>query len=243
MVIRLSKRLTALAELITLGHRLADIGTDHGYIPIYLCQKNVIPSAIAMDIGKGPLQQAMAHIGQQGLSDRIETRLSDGLAALQPGEADTILIAGMGGGLVIKILSEGAHALSGKEELILQPQSEITQVRQYLRAHGMRIVEEEMIQEDGKYYPMMKVMQGKEPVSTDYSLDEQVEDAFGPVLLQKKHPVLLDWLGRELRTVDSVSEQLAAQPENERISIRMAQVQQKKQLILEALKRYGTADM
>ncbi|WP_294787307.1 class I SAM-dependent methyltransferase [uncultured Eubacterium sp.] len=243
MVIRLSKRLTALAELITPGHRLADIGTDHGYIPIYLCQKNVIPSAIAMDIGKGPLQQAMAHIGQQGLSDRIETRLSDGLAALQPGEADTILIAGMGGGLVIKILSEGAHALSGKEELILQPQSEITQVRQYLRAHGMRIVEEEMIQEDGKYYPMMKVMQGEEPVSTDYSLDEQVEDAFGPVLLQKKHPVLLDWLGRELRTVDSVSEQLAAQPENERISIRMAQVQQKKQLILEALKRYGTADM
>ncbi|WP_296115575.1 class I SAM-dependent methyltransferase [uncultured Eubacterium sp.] len=243
MAIRLSKRLMALAELITPGKRLADIGTDHGYIPIYLCQKNVIPSAIAMDIGKGPLQQATAHIGQQGLSDRIETRLSDGLAALQPGEADSILIAGMGGGLVMKILSEGAHALTGEEELILQPQSEIAQVRQYLRAHGMQIVEEEMILEDGKYYPMMKVIQGKEPVSIDDSLDEQVEDAFGPVLLQKKHPVLLEWLGRELRTVDSVSEQLASQPENERISIRMAQVQEKKQLILEALKRYGTADM
>ena len=243
MAIRLSKRLMALAELITPGHRLADIGTDHGYIPIYLCQKNVIPSAIAMDIGKGPLQQAMAHIGQQGLSDRIETRLSDGLAALQPGEADTILIAGMGGGLVMKILSEGAHALSGKEELILQPQSEIAQVRQYLRVHGMQIVEEEMILEDEKYYPMMKVILGKEPVSTENKLDEQVEDAFGPVLLQKKHPVLLEWLERELRTVNSVCDQLNSQPVNERIIIRMAQVQEKKQLILEALKKYGTADM
>ena len=243
MAIRLSKRLTALAGLITLGHRLADIGTDHGYIPIYLCQKNVIPSAIAMDIGKGPLQQATAHIGQQGLSDRIETRLSDGLAALQPGEADTILIAGMGGGLVMKILSEGAHVLTSEEELILQPQSEIAQVRQYLRTHGMQIVEEEMILEDGKYYPMMKVMQGKVPERTDDSVTERVEDAFGPVLLQKKHPVLREWLERELCTVNTVYAQLAAQPENERISIRKAQVREKKQLILEALKRYETADM
>lgn len=243
MAIRLSKRLTALARLITPGHRLADIGTDHGYIPIYLCQKNVIPSAIAMDIGKGPLQQATAHIGQQGLSDRIETRLSDGLAALQPGEADTILIAGMGGGLVMKILSEGAHALTGEEELILQPQSEIAQVRQYLRAHGIQIVEEEMILEDGKYYPMMKVMQGKAPEGAEDSVAEQVEDAFGPILLQKKHPVLQEWLERELRVVNTVCDQLAMQPENERISIRKTQVQEKKQLILEALKRYGTADM
>ncbi|MFR5703203.1 MAG: tRNA (adenine(22)-N(1))-methyltransferase TrmK [Eubacterium ramulus] len=82
---------------------------------MYLCQTGIIPSAIAMDIGKGPpLQQATAHIKQQGLSSRIRTRLSDGLTALQPGEADTILIAGMGGGLVMKILSQGTHALTGQ---------------------------------------------------------------------------------------------------------------------------------
>lgn len=243
MAIRLSNRLSALASLVSEGHRLADIGTDHGYIPIYLCQKNVIPSAIAMDIGKGPLQQATAHIKQQGLSDRIETRLSDGLTALQPGEADTILIAGMGGGLVMKILSQGTHALTGSEELILQPQSEITQVRAYLRIHGFRILEEEMILEDGKYYPMMKVVQGAQPDLREETLQVQVEDAFGPVLLQKKHPVLQEWLQRELKTVDTVCHQLAAQPENERINVRMAQVQEKRQLILEALKRYETADM
>lgn len=243
MAIRLSNRLSALASLVSEGHRLADIGTDHGYIPIYLCQKEVIPSAIAMDIGKGPLQQATAHIKQQGLSDRIETRLSDGLTALQPGEADTILIAGMGGGLVMKILSQGTQALTGSEELILQPQSEIAQVRAYLRIHGFRILEEEMILEDGKYYPMMKVVQEEEPDLREETLQVQVEDAFGPVLLQKKHPVLQEWLQRELKTVDTVCRQLAAQPENERINVRMAQVQEKRQLILEALKRYETADM
>lgn len=243
MAIRLSKRLTALADLVTPGHRLADIGTDHGYIPIYLCQKHVIPSAVAMDIGKGPLQQATAHIGQCGLSDMIETRLSDGLAALQPGEADTILIAGMGGGLVQKILSEGAQVLTGREELILQPQSEIIQVRQYLRQCGFQITEEEMILEDGKYYPMMKVIQQKKEKSQTDTVSEQMEDAFGPVLLKKRHPVLQEWLERELQTAQKVCEQLSTQPENERITIRMTQVQEKKKMILEALKRYETADV
>ncbi len=243
MAIRLSKRLTALADLVTPGHRLADIGTDHGYIPIYLCQKHVIPSAVAMDIGKGPLQQATAHIGQCGLSDMIETRLSDGLAALQPGEADTILIAGMGGGLVQKILSEGAQVLTGREELILQPQSEITQVRQYLRQCGFQITEEEMILEDGKYYPMMKVIQQKKEVSQTDTVSEQMEDAFGPILLKKRHPVLQEWLERELQTAQKVCEQLSTQPENERITIRMTQVQEKEKMILEALKRYETADV
>lgn len=243
MAIRLSNRLSALAGLVTKGQCLADIGTDHGYIPIYLCQKEVIPSAIAMDIGKGPLQQAMDHIRAQGLASRIETRLSDGLTALQPGEADTILIAGMGGGLVKKILSEGKHALTGKEELILQPQSEIAQVRYYLRMQGFQIVEEEMVLEDGKYYPMMKVIQGKCSEKTETGLAEQVEDAFGPVLLKKKHPVLRDWLQRELHTMDMVSRQLSQQPEHDRIRLRMIQIQEKRQLILEALKRYETADV
>ena len=129
---KLSHRLETIASFVRRGSIIADIGTDHGYIPIYLCQTGIIPSAIAMDIGKGPLQQATAHIKQQGVSNRIKTRLSDGLTALQPGEADTILIAGMGGGLVMKILSQGTHALTGSEELILQPQSEIAQVRAYL---------------------------------------------------------------------------------------------------------------
>jgi len=239
MAIRLSKRLTALANMVTDGNRLADIGTDHGYIPIYLCQTGKIPSALAMDIGKGPLQQAQTHIAEHGLSEQIKTRLSDGMSALQFGEADTILIAGMGGGLVMKILSEGAEKLTGKEELILQPQSEIALVREFLRVRNFQILNEDMILEDGKYYPMMKVSQQKAAEQTKI-LPQEVADAFGPVLLQKRHPVLKEWLERELRTTNSVIEQLSAQPDHERIRNRMQQVNCKKTLILEALKNYGT---
>ena len=239
MAIHLSKRLTALANMVTDGNRLADIGTDHGYIPIYLCQTGKIPSALAMDIGKGPLQQAQTHIAEHGLSEQIKTRLSDGMAALQFGEADTILIAGMGGGLVMKILSEGAEKLTGKEELILQPQSEIALVREFLRVRNFQILNEDMILEDGKYYPMMKVSQQKAAEQTKI-LPQEVADAFGPVLLQKRHPVLKEWLERDLRTTNSVIEQLSAQPDHERIRNRMQQVNCKKTLILEALKNYGT---
>lgn len=239
MAIHLSKRLTALANMVTDGNRLADIGTDHGYIPIYLCQTGKIPSALAMDIGKDPLQQAQTHIAEHGLSEQIKTRLSDGMAALQFGEADTILIAGMGGGLVMKILSEGAEKLTGKEELILQPQSEIALVREFLRVRNFQILNEDMILEDGKYYPMMKVSQQKAAEQTKI-LPQEVADAFGPVLLQKRHPVLKEWLERELRITNSVIEQLSAQPDHERIRNRMQQVNCKKTLILEALKNYGT---
>lgn len=239
MAIHLSKRLTALANMVTDGNRLADIGTDHGYIPIYLCQTGKIPFALAMDIGKGPLQQAQTHIAEHGLSEQIKTRLSDGMSALQFGEADTILIAGMGGGLVMKILSEGAEKLTGKEELILQPQSEIALVREFLRVRNFQILNEDMILEDGKYYPMMKVSQQKAAEQTKI-LPQEVADAFGPVLLQKRHPVLKEWLERELRTTNSVIEQLSAQPDHERIRNRMQQVNCKKTLILEALKNYGT---
>jgi tRNA (adenine22-N1)-methyltransferase len=157
-MITLSKRLEAIASLITPGYIVADVGTDHGYIPIYQIQQNRSPSAIAMDLRKGPLQRAADHIQSCGLSDRIQTRLSDGTAALGVGEADTIVVAGMGGELVLHILTDGEAVCRSAKELILQPQSEIAGVRRYLREHAYRIVAENMIYEDGKYYPMMRVV-------------------------------------------------------------------------------------
>lgn len=159
---RLSKRMHCLASLVTEGSRLADVGTDHGYVPIYLVENRRIPSAIAMDINRGPLARAEEHIKRAGLSTYIETRLSDGLAGLRPGEADSILIAGMGGMLVIRILEEGMHCLYTEKELILQPQSDIPAVRRWLYEHQYRIVTEDILQEDWKYYPMMKAVHGQE---------------------------------------------------------------------------------
>ena len=123
------------AALVTQGYTLADVGTDHGYIPIYLLQQKKIPAAIAMDINEGPLERAKEHIALYGLQAYIQTRLSDGVAALKPGEVEAVLIAGMGGGLVMHILKDGEKVCQSAKELILQPQSEIERVRAVSYTH------------------------------------------------------------------------------------------------------------
>lgn len=217
----LSKRLKAVAELVTPGMRLADVGTDHGYIPIYLTEAGVIPSAIAMDINKGPLERAKEHIREHGLEGKIQTRLSDGLKNLQMNEADCMIAAGMGGGLVIRILSEERDTAGLLKELILQPQSEIDSVRKYLTEEGYRIVAEDMVYEDGKYYPMMKAVPcmagaGEIPYS-----EEELE--FGRVLLQQAHPVLGQFLEREMEIQNRILSALESQ-ESVRAKKRMEEI-------------------
>ena len=153
---QLSERLSSVASMVTSGNCLADVGTDHGYVPIYLYERNIIPRAIAMDVNKGPLERARLHIAEYGYQNNIETRLSDGLAALKAGEADSVTIAGMGGPLIIRILSAYPEVTASLKELILQPQSEISEVRAWLCEQNYEIVEEHMVFEDGKYYSMSK---------------------------------------------------------------------------------------
>lgn len=205
---QISKRLEAVADMVTPGCRLADIGTDHAYIPIYLAQAGKISHAVAMDVNKGPLMRAKEHIASFGLEDVIGTRLSDGLEALQPGEADEIVIAGMGGPLTVRILRDGAEKIAKGCSLILQPQSEIKEVRSYLNKIGYRIIREEMICEDGKYYPMMKAVP-KERSNVSESeesrriagMEASVCDAavlrYGLFLIRQKHPVLKEYLLKE----------------------------------------------
>ena len=183
----LSDRLEAAAGLVTPGFRLADVGTDHGFVPIWLIRNGTIPSAIAMDVNRGPLERAAEHIREAGLEQFIETRLSDGLAALKSDEADSVLIAGMGGALTVRILKENPAAALNIRELILQPQSEISKVRYHLAESGWVIDREDMVFEDGKYYPMMHCIPGEMHLS-----EQQAE--YGPVLLEERHPVLLRYL-------------------------------------------------
>ena len=158
---QLSKRLSAVAEFVTPGGCLVDVGTDHGYVPIALLEQKKISSAIAMDVNRGPLERAREHIAQYNMGDYIETRLSDGLHALQAGEGDSLLIAGMGGGLTVRILSEGEPLLSGFGELILEPQSDIDRVRAWLLEHGFFLAQENFVEEDGKYYPILRAVHGE----------------------------------------------------------------------------------
>lgn len=192
---QISKRLEMVAGMITPGCILADVGTDHAYIPIYLAAGGNIQRAFAMDVNKGPLAKAVEHIRQYGLEEKIETRLSDGLEKLNPGEADSILIAGMGGPLTIRILENGEKTALAAKELILQPQSEIRAVREWLEKKGFQIIQEEMVEEDGKYYPMMKVVKAEKEEYAEKM--NPAELRYGPLLLKQKHPVLKEFLIRE----------------------------------------------
>lgn len=238
----------AVAGMVTSGGVLADVGTDHGYIPIALIQRQKIIGAIAMDINRGPLARAQENIASAQLGDYIQTRLSDGVAALGEGEADSILIAGMGGELVIHILSEGEKVCKAASELILQPQSDIRKVREYLRLHHYKIVDEDMVCEDGKYYPMMRVV-NVESDDAWMKMNEQTKaacDIYGPLLLRNGNPVLRRFLVRQHRQLTQILQRLQAQTTmSEKIERRIAEVSEELQYnesaytILGAIKNAG----
>ncbi len=223
-----SKRLNRLARMVTEGNRLADVGTDHGYVPICLMEQKRIASAIAMDVNKGPLERADSHIRESGLEAYIETRLSDGLAALQPGEADTVLIAGMGGPLTVRILTEGQAVLETVQELILQPQSEIASVRRWLAQHGYRIVCEDILLDEGKYYPMMKAVHGE---SEEYSEEEY---RYGKINLQQSPEVLREFLEKSLAVQEEIGKSLP-DSQDARILNRRREVEEEKERLRKVL--------
>ncbi len=223
---QLSKRLESVSSLVTPGFRVADIGTDHGYIPLWLIRQGVIPGAIAMDIHKGPLQRAKENIRAYELEEKIETRLSDGLGELRPGEADCVVIAGMGGSLVIKILKEGAEVLRTVRELVLQPQSDMEKVRRFLQKEGYRITSEKMILEDGKFYPMMRAEHGRMKELSE------IEALYGPCLLKEKNVCLKQFLEREQQTFENVRRSLA-ESKTTRAKERLLEIEEK----IEQIKR------
>lgn len=227
----LSERLKTAAGLVPEQSVLADVGTDHGYVPIWLCGRERIKSAIATDINRGPLERAREHIRRYGMEERIQTRLSDGVAAIRPGEADAVLIAGMGGGLVMHILEAG-EAVCRQASLVLQPQSEIARVREYLLLHGYVTDAEEMVEEDGKFYPMMRVRDGREAggVQNDEALrglseSDRIGLRYGALLAENRHPVLLRYARKERDTYQKIRENLGAQRQTEQICGRIREVE------------------
>lgn len=230
---QLSKRLSAVASMVTEGNRLVDVGCDHGYLPLYLYLNKKIPSAIAMDVRPGPLSRAREHIAEYGLEKYIETRLSDGLLALSSGEGDTLTIAGMGGPLMERILTAKEEVRESFRELILQPQSDIPHFRRFLREIGWEIVEEEIVLEDGKFYPMMKAVRG-EARTVPGDMPYTPEEAFGELLLKKRHPVLKLYLERELRIRNEILEKLKEAAADDR----RKEVEEERRLILTALEQY-----
>ena len=158
----LSDRLQALADLVPPGSRMADIGTDHAYLPIWLLQHRRVSFAAACDIGEGPLQRARASAARYGFEDALSFRLGDGLACMTPGEVDVIAIAGMGGETIISILEAALWTKAENCRLLLQPMTKAELLRPWLASNGYRFLEERLVYENHTYFPVMAVTGGGE---------------------------------------------------------------------------------
>lgn len=218
--VALSGRLRAVADMVTGGNRVCDVGCDHGFVPVFLVQQGISPGVLAMDLREGPLRAAREHVAEYGLERQIETRLSDGLHNYKEGEADTLICAGMGGGLMRRILEAEREKTGSFRELVLQPQSEVERFRRFLRESGLDILDEEMILEEGKYYQVIRASGRKcrdgcdavkgtsavLPVIADIPHEElcKLEDRYGPVLLKRRTPVFLSFLEREAAVYEEI---------------------------------------
>lgn len=206
---------------------IADVGCDHAYVSIALVNRNIADKVIAMDVRTGPLDIARRNVAESGLANKIDIRLGDGLEKLVPGEADAIIIAGMGGLLIKGILERGIHILKCKEKrpvLILQPQSDLKEVRMFLLAHAYDIVSECMLLEDGKYYTVMKAKPCECDMESCISMTETCsgnghiytdeELVYGRYNLEHQNSVLQEYLLKErevfLRIAAKVKESMAA---------------------------------
>lgn len=262
----LSKRLHMVASMVEKGSTVADVGCDHGYVAVYLIREGISPHVFAMDVNAGPLERAREHVEGYGLAAYIDVRLSDGLSGLpcrggRP-EADTLLAAGMGGRLTVKILEEGADKLAGMRWVILQPQSEPWLVRKSLRNAGYFITDENMILEEGKYYAVMKAVNlenlpdgfpacrlkeeerlffRNRPELSEEEW-EQAGDRYGSWLLIRRHPVLFAYLEDCLHKNAGILKGIAGLTEAdfrpEKTGKRLTQLEEEQQLLKRLLTLY-----
>lgn len=245
--VELTRRMQAAADMVSQGSRVCDVGCDHGYVSIYLVQTKKAPHVLAMDVNKGPLLRAKEHVEKYHVEDYITLRLSDGLMAYRKGEAKSLICAGMGGRLMMNILEKDLSKTFDFHELILQPQSEISLIRKFLREKGYIFIKEDMILEEGKFYPLMKVIRDKDG-APESAQDEKgrkeekerdgaqtkereelcrMQDMFGPLLLKEKHPVLLQFIQKEISLKEEILHKLEGPEAGSR------SVKRKKELIAE----------
>lgn len=187
MRIKLSNRLQAVARHIPAGCTVADIGTDHGYLAVFLAINDIAPKVIAADRNKGPLSSAEQLIGLLSLENQIATRLGDGLSVLGVGEAEVICIAGMGGMTICDILAADMDKATAARRLVLQPQRNVAAVRHFLAKNGFKLVAEDLAEDDGFYYEILVAEPGEMTLT-------EAEAEFGPLLLKQGHPLLKDFL-------------------------------------------------
>lgn len=199
----LTPRLMRIAEQIRPCTCVADIGTDHAYLPTYLCMTQKAKHAIASDIRQGPLRRAESTLHRYGTEGQIETRLGGGASSLAVGEAECIVIAGMGGLMIQNILSESPQIFAAAEQILLQPMTALYELRQFLSQEGYTIANEVLAKEDSKLYHILAVTAHPDPtVYTDAEL------CFGKHLLEGTDPHRTEYLQKQRRKLQKTADGL-----------------------------------
>ena len=206
---KLKPRLLAIAQLVKKNSIVADIGTDHGYVPVYLIQQQIVQKVIAADINRGPLNSAESTINAYRLEKYIETRLGSGLEVLLPGEVDTVIIAGMGGFLIRDLLIARPDIVQTVTTFILQPMVAQDELRKWLINNSFQIIEERLVKEDHRIYEIMVVQKGHQEIPDDLYYD------IGVKLIENRDPLLQEFLLKHIQKNKVIIEGLKSQSSEE----------------------------
>lgn len=234
-MISLSKRMQRLCDFVSPGARICDVGCDHGFVSIYLVQADIAESALAMDVRPGPLSRAQENIKKMNVDTKVITRLSDGLHEYKSGEADTLIIAGMGGKLMARILEEGKMFWGDFQNVILEPQSDLPWFRHFLDDNGFEIEDEDIVMEDGKYYFFLRCKCVNPAENTQYS-ENEADFYVGKFNLAYKKRELFEYLNNALATTDNIIAKVSDSPKSAARDEKLAALKSERAIIMECLK-------
>ncbi|WP_100402321.1 tRNA (adenine(22)-N(1))-methyltransferase [Bacillus sp. FJAT-42315] len=230
---QLSKRLTTVVNQIPNQSTLADIGSDHAYLPCYAVKTGIVTKAVAGEVVEGPFQAAKQQVQEAGLEQWIDVRKGNGLEVIVPGEVECITIAGMGGTLIASILEEGKAKLEGVKRLVLQPNISGINIRQWLLANEWELIAEMIMEEDGKIYEVLTAEKG-DPFKP-YEANQAQQLLLGPFLMEEKNEAFLKKWQREASQLELVLENLKKAEDGEAVANKRQQVLHELNLIKEAI--------
>ena len=198
----LSKRLKRIAEHVDKCESVADIGTDHGYIPIYLVKEGICKKAIASDINKGPIEKAKVNVAFEGVSDKVKCLLGPGLNPLKVGEVNGVILAGMGGNLTRDILLADMDKVKKYDFIILQPAQNPEVLREFLYKNDYEIIDEDLIKDEGRFYELFKVKYNEN--SEKLVFEDELEYEVSPLLREKSHPLFKEFIEEKINKCETI---------------------------------------
>ena len=201
---KLTDRLLKIASLVTKDKKIADIGTDHGYIPVHLLNEGYIDFAILADVNKGPLENARKEVRHNNLIDKVDLRLGSGIEVLKKGEVDEVIIAGMGGILISELLEANIEVAQSTERFILQPMQAQKELRKYLLNNGYEILDEVLVREDFRIYEIIVTKY----TGKNTNVEDEIFYEVGNKLIENKDELLNEFINKRIHAYTSILDKL-----------------------------------